>query len=192
MNIGAAGAERVIVMDIYGEKIMLRAIGIQDTDILLRLINDPYTENMLCGSSFPVSREAQLKWISDLEKQREVLRCIVAEKDNQEQGLGTIILSDIDMKNGTAQIHIKMDEKIGRGRGYGKDALKAIIKYAFNELRLNCLYAEILAYNAVSQELFKKCGFHKDGVMRERLFKSGVYVDVILFSLLQKEYSSNE
>lgn len=174
-------------MNIHGEKTILRAVGIQDVDMLLALINDPDTERMLGGNSFPISREAQLKWISSLENERDILRCIISEIENPEQGLGTIILSDIDMKNGIAQVHIKLAGENGRHRGYGTDALQAIVKYAFNEMRLNCVYAEVLAYNTPSQKLFEKCGFYKEGIMRSRVFKMGKYVDVVSYSRLKKD-----
>ncbi len=174
-------------MNIYGEKIVLRAITDTDTDFLLELINDPETEKMLGGSSFPVSKEEQKKWIGRLEMERNILRCVIAEKENVEQGVGSVILSDIDMKNGTAQIHIKMAKEKGRGKGYGTDAVGTIVKYAFHELRLNCVYAEVLSYNVPSQKLFLKCGFHQDGVMRSRVYKDGNYTDVISFSCLKSD-----
>ena len=175
-------------MNIYGDKIVLRAIDTRDADMFLELINDPETEYMLGGSSFPISKENQLKWISSLENEKNIMRCVVAEKENPLQGLGTVILSDIDMKNGTAQVHIKMAKEAGRKKGYGTDALSKILEYAFHEMRLNCVYAEVLSYNTPSQKLFEKCGFYREGVMRERVFKRGTYVDIILFSCLKKDY----
>ena len=42
-------------MNIYGKSIVLRAISESDASLLLQMINDPETERMLGGSSFPVS-----------------------------------------------------------------------------------------------------------------------------------------
>lgn len=94
-------------MLIYGENIFLRAIEEDDNEMLYLLINDPDTEAMLGGSSWPVSKAEQLKWFEMQEKNRKELRCIVALKENY-KAVGIVILSDIDQKNGTAQIHIKM------------------------------------------------------------------------------------
>ena len=65
-------------MLIYGEKIVLRAVEKADNTMLLSLINDPDTEMMLGGSSWPVSESDQLKWFEHQEHSRDVLRCIVA------------------------------------------------------------------------------------------------------------------
>lgn len=50
-------------MNIYGERIVLRAIFEEDAQFLYNMINDPDTEKMLGGSSFPVSIAAQQNWI---------------------------------------------------------------------------------------------------------------------------------
>lgn len=173
-------------MLIYGEKIVLRAVEKANNTMLLSLINDPDTEMMLGGSSWPVSESDQLKWFEHQEHSRDVLRCIVALQ-NDGRALGTIILSDIDQKNATGHIHIKMLKDGGRGRGYGTDAVKTMVRYAFEELRLNCIYANILAYNDASIKLFERCGFKKDGVLRQRVYKKGKFVDMLAYSILITE-----
>lgn len=174
-------------MNIWGDKVILRAITMSDADLLVNLMNDPDTQKMLGGHSFPVSLEEQQKWISAQIGRNDILRCIVADKGSIEIGVGTIILSDIDYINGVAQVHIKMDKDTGRGKGYGTDALKAVVKYAFNEMRLNCIYADVLAYNEISQKLFQKVGFTRDGVLRARAFKNGHHFDVYSYSILRDE-----
>ena len=69
-----------------------------------------------------------------------------------------------------------------RGKGYGTDALNTVVDYAFNEMRLNCVYAEVLEYNTVSLKLFEKCNFKKEGVLRERAFKNGKFVNIVSFA----------
>lgn len=170
-------------MNILGEKTVLRAIEPADNALLLELINDPGTEKMLGGSSFPVSETAQSKWICEQIGRTDVLRCIVADKNTPKEGVGTVILSDIDRKNGTAQVHLKLIE-VGRGKGYGTDALKAMVGYAFRQMRLHCVYAHVLEYNKASRKLFEKCGFQREGLLRSRAFKDGEYVDMVSYSMI--------
>lgn len=170
-------------MIINGEYVLLRAVEESDNAMLLSLINDPDTEMMLGGSSWPVSEAEQLKWFENQERSRDVLRCIVALKDDG-KAIGTIILSDIDQKNATGHIHIKMSKDGGRGKGFGTDAVNTMVQYAFEELRLNCIYANILSYNEVSIKLFERCGFKKDGVLRQRVFKKGQFYDLFYYSRL--------
>ncbi len=170
-------------MFISGEKIVLRAVEEKDNAMLLSMINDPDTEIMLGGSSWPVSETEQSKWFEYQGRNQAVLRCIVALQDDG-KAIGTIVLSDIDMKNATGQIHIKLSKDGGRGKGYGTDAVKTMIQYAFEELRLNCIYANILSYNEPSIRLFEHCGFKRDGVLRQRVFKKGNFVDMLSYSIV--------
>lgn len=170
-------------MLIYGERIVLRAVEAGDNAMLLSLINDPDTEMMLGGSSWPVSETEQLKWFEHQEKSRDVLRCTIALREDS-KAIGTIILSDIDQKNATGHIHIKMSKEGGRGKGYGTDAVNTLVQYAFEELRLNCIFANILVYNEASIRLFERCGFKRDGILRQRVYKKGRFVDVMAYSRL--------
>lgn len=173
-------------MLIYGKIIVLRAVEEADNSMLLSLINDPDTEMMLGGSSWPVSEAEQLKWFEHQEKSRDILRCIVALQEDS-KAIGTIILSDIDQKNATGHIHIKMSKDGGRGKGYGTDAVNTLVQYAFDELRLNCIYANILSYNEASIKLFERCGFKRDGVLRQRVFKKGQFIDLFYYSRLMHD-----
>lgn len=174
-------------MNIYGDNILLRAIEPDDNDLLKELINDPDIEKMIGGSSFPVSSAAQAKWIDAQIGRTNILRCIVAQRNDPQVGLGTVILSDIDQKNGTAQVHIKLSKHGAQGKGYGTQALRAIVKYAFEQLRLNCIYAEVLLYNAASKRIFEKCGFSQDGILRSRVYKGGEYHDVLALSIIRSD-----
>ncbi len=175
-------------MNIIGEKVILRAIEPTDRDMFLNMINDPEIEEMVVGHSFPVSKLEQEKWIEGLAHEKNILRCVIAKKETPQEGIGTVIISDIDYKNGVAQIHIKLltGEDV-RHQGFGKDAVNTISKYAFDELRINVLYAEVLEYNEISQKLFLGCGFKKDGVLRQRAFKHGRFVDIVSLSLLRTD-----
>lgn len=170
-------------MNIYGERIFLRAIEASDKEVLLDIINDEITEHSLGGWSFPISDLNQEEWIKSLKPNEKILRCMIVSKD-EERAIGTVILSDIDYKNGTTEIHIKMHNNT-RSKGYGTETINTVVNYAFNELRLNCIYAHINSYNEKSHKLFEKCGFTKEGILRDRIFKRGKYHNVYIYSLLQ-------
>lgn len=170
-------------MKIINDQLIIRAIEPEDNPMLLELINDPETEYMLGGWSFPVSRPRQAEWTANQENEENTLRCTI-ECDNT--AIGVVILSNIDYKNGTAEVHIKILKKY-KGKGYGTNAIKTIVKYAFDELRLNCVYARISEHNKPSLRMFKKCRFEQEGTLRKRLYKRGQYLDVIPMSILKNE-----
>ena len=168
-------------MNIFGEKIILRAIESKDNQMLLEIINDPDTEYMLGGWSFPVSQNNQEEWYNNLKNEKNVLRCTI---DVENTAVGAVMLTDIDYKNGNAEVHIKLSSSNNRGKGYGTDALNTIVKYAFLELRLHCIYAKISQKNNISQKLFSKCGFKEEGILKSRIYKKGEYIDLISYSII--------
>lgn len=176
-------------MNLSGDRIVLRAIEEADNEMLLSLLNDPETERLLGGWSFPASLSNQMKWYAHLGEDKNTLRCII---EAEGKAIGTIILNNIDYKNGTACLSIKIIPGDFRGKGYGTDSVKTIVKYAFSELRLNCVYALVLEYNLASQKMFAKCGFVKEGILRERCYKQGQYNSFVSFSILNGENHNEE
>ena len=167
--------------------IELRAIEYRDVQCLKRIINDPDIEEMVAGSSHPVSDDEQINWITNLRDNENDLKLMI---DLESFGaIGIVSLTDIDMKNGTASVNIKMKNKEElRNKGYGSQALDLIIDYSFNQLNLNCLVAEILDYNIPSQKLFEKYGFKYEATLRDRGYKQGAFQNHYSYSLLKKEY----
>ncbi|ANQ53372.1 GCN5 family acetyltransferase [Thermosipho sp. 1063] len=74
-----------------------------------------------------------------------------------------------------------------RGKGYGKVILKKAIDYAFDEMNLNRLTAEVYEYNEISIYLLEKLGFVKEGVLRKAKYSQGRYFDIYVYGLLKDE-----
>lgn len=171
-------------MEIIKNNLKLRAIEKTDLHLLKSMMNNPDIEQSLGGWSFPVSDFQQETWFETIQNMniQTVLRLII---DVDGTAVGTIILTDIDMKNGTAQIHIKMIQQ--KNKGYGSKSIMMLCEYAFEELRLNTIYSMVNENNIPSQKTFNKCGFIKEGVLRSRVYKKGIYYNVISYSLEKKE-----
>ena len=172
-------------MNLTGDKVLLRAIEPEDSETLRAMINDPEIERMVWGYSFPVSRKGQADWISSRSGNNDIFRAMI---DVDGEGIGTIMLSDIDLRNGSAEIHIKLADRNMRGKGYGTDAVKTLVRYAFRELRLNCIYSRVNANNTASKRMFLKCGFCLEGILRARVYKDGSFQDFEEYSILSGEF----
>ncbi len=173
-------------MNIYGEHVILRALEPDDNDMLLELINDPETESVIGGKSWPTSMQHQRKWLAEQEDNNTVFRCAIISKESND-AIGTLILNEINWQNGTAQIHIKMAKNGVRGKGYGTDAVRTAVNYSFDEMRLHCIYAYILDTNEVSRHMFEKCGFKPEGILHDRVYKGGRYIDLHSYYILSTD-----
>lgn len=71
-----------------------------------------------------------------------------------------------------------------RGKGLGKVMLAVAIDYAFNEMNMHRLTAEVYEYNERSIKLLKSLGFREEGRLREAKFHSGKFWDIIVYGIL--------
>ena len=75
-----------------------------------------------------------------------------------------------------------------KGKGYGTDAVMALMEYAFDELRLVRLDTTIIEYNLISQKLYKKCGWDIEGVKKKAIYREGKHYDLFVAGITNDEY----
>ena len=172
-------------MNIYGEKVVLRALELKDMPFLLEMINDPEMEKMVIGWSFPTSEKQQLDWYNRIIGDQKNFRFAI---DYNGDFVGVSTLVKIDWKNRSADHGIKLCSNAPKGAGIGTDAVFATMKYAFEELQLNRLYGSILDYNIASQKLYSKCGWKIEGCYRQSVFKNNAYHDEWPTAILREDY----
>ena len=172
-------------MNIYGKKVVLRAMEKTDSDLIIGMFNDPEVEDLVVGWSFPVSRFAQEKWLDAHYGDQKNLRFVIETADG---AVGIATLVNIDWKNRRATHGIKIANKAYRSRGIGTDTVMAIMRYAFDELGLHRLETTQFDTNIPSTRLYKKCGWVEEGVKREYIFKKGQFRDLTCIGILASEY----
>ncbi|WP_242968422.1 GNAT family N-acetyltransferase [Clostridium combesii] len=105
--------------------------------------------------------------------------------------VGILNLNSIHERNGTFSIGMQVDKDY-RGKGYGTEAMRILLRYAFLERRLNKFNASVLDGNIGSTTMLKKLGCQQEGVRRQVVYTDGRYMDEILFGLTKDEFIKNE
>ncbi|RHW43403.1 N-acetyltransferase [Neobacillus notoginsengisoli] len=106
--------------------------------------------------------------------------------------IGVTSLINIDTKNRNAECIIDIGEKEFWGKGYGTEALKLLLEYAFLELNLHRVSLRVFSLNERAIHIYNKLGFTKEGVMRENLYRNGKWHDIIIMGVLKKEFMSKQ
>ena len=75
-----------------------------------------------------------------------------------------------------------------KGKGYGRESMEGLIKYAFEETETNRLWLDVYPDNPVGIRLYESLGMHKDGVLRQNYKAERGYLDQIIYSMLRSEY----
>lgn len=173
-------------MNIYGKRVILRAMEMEDCEMVRKMFNDPELENLVVGYAFPISQYAQEKWFESHYNDQNNFRFIIETPEDGAIGIAT--LTDIDWKNRHATHGIKLFKKEVRTKGIGTDTVMAIMRYAFDELQLNRLNGSWFDDNLPSKNMYMKCGWKEEGVKREYVFKRGKYRDLTIVGVLAKDY----
>lgn len=174
-------------MELHGKKVVLRAVEEEDIEMLRELTNSPDYEKMIVGWSFPISKKDQQEWFMKCKNDLSRIRYII---ETQEDGsVGMIGLKDIDWKNGSASgLGMRIAKKEIRTRGLATDAWMTLMKYAFDELRLNRINGSALVFNKASLKVCEKVGFKVEGTQREAVYKDGKFIDLVFMGCLKSDY----
>ena len=113
---------------------------------------------------------------------------LLREKDST-QKIGRIVLADIE-KGWKGEIwRIYIGDKSLRGKGYGRQAMEAVMRYCFDVLGFERLYLDHYTGNPAGK-LYLSLGFRYEGVLRKNCRKNGILYDVHLMSMLREEYEA--
>jgi diamine N-acetyltransferase len=166
------------------EKITLRMVEPGDATKLLLWENNP--ENWkVTDTEVPFSLHGIKMLIEQQQQIRSTgqLRMMICLNDTFQEAIGAIDLYDVDFKNKNAYVGILIGDQINRGKGYARDALEIIIKYARNTLSLYNLVCSIQATNKESIHLFETMGFEKIGCRKNWFLIKNNRVDEFLYQL---------
>jgi RimJ/RimL family protein N-acetyltransferase len=108
---------------------------------------------------------------------------------DQGELLGACGLVNIDWKNGSAEVSIYLGEGYIDGT-IAPAALKELMTYAFDELGLHRLWAEVFDYDSDKAVLFQNASFNCEGVLKQTYFKLGKYHDSEIYGFLEPAWRS--
>jgi RimJ/RimL family protein N-acetyltransferase len=102
--------------------------------------------------------------------------------------IGKAIVEWIDWTNRNGFIRLGIGAAEDRRKGYGSQALRLLLRYAFGELNLHRVTAVLPAYNEGAIRLFQKLGFMEEIRRRKALNRDGEFWDLLSFGLLNSEW----
>lgn len=89
-----------------------------------------------------------------------------------------------------AEIGYALHSDESKSKGIMSEAMKAVVHYGFEHMRLNRIEAMIGPANIPSLKLAAKFGFKEEGRLRGHYCKKGIMEDSVVFGLLREEYEA--
>jgi len=70
-------------------------------------------------------------------------------------------------------------------KGYCTEALKEVIRFGFEELKLHKIVARHMIHNLASGRVMQKAGMKLEAFLRQDVFKNGKFVDMAVYSIIK-------
>jgi diamine N-acetyltransferase len=191
---------------IFSDRIRLRAPERSDIPRFVAWLNDP---EVIAGlpRNYPLSQAEEETWFDDMLKQPAAQHPMVIEMrvpgerppeavsfppgvmpaDVDWVPIGDCGFHPIDWRNRSSEVGIFIGEKRFWNQGYGTEAMHLLVKHGFETLNLHRIWLRVHADNKRAIRSYEKIGFIHEGRMREAVFKNGIYIDVLLMSILENE-----
>ncbi len=177
------------------ERLILRQPHRNDVSDIIKNLNNIRVSKWLLLVPYPYRKKDALWYINHcsekLKKKPQTDYSYWIELKENQEVIGGIGLTKVDRYAGIASIGYWLGTSHHR-KGYGSEALEALIDLAFRKIKLRRLEAGVLAGNPSSGKLLEKFGFQQEGYKRKavRSKATGKIHDEFMYGLLRSEYKN--
>lgn len=186
LGVDGLGCDRVVraLADLGAsdQALLLRRVEAADLDLLLSWRNsDTIRKSMLTQDI--IAPENHRAWFEAASKRAD-RRLLMFCRDGVPAGF---VHFKLDADNQTATWGFY--KAPGAPRGLGRLLGKAALAYAFEQLDVNRVWAEVLPSNEASHRMHLALGFRQEGRHRQAYKIDGAYTDVVYYGLLRRDWA---
>lgn len=172
-------------MIIKCKKCLLRKWEDYDLQNLIKHANNPkIASNMRDGFPYPYTIEKGKQWL-EFANNPNAHNFAIALNNKAVGGIGLEVGQDIERIS--AETGYWLGEKYW-GQGIVSSALKGILDYGFNTLKLERIYATPFEHNISSRKVLEKNGFLLEGILRRSVIKYGKIYNKALYAITREDY----
>lgn len=168
---------------IKGNKIALTGIRHEDSNVMYGWINDPETVRFN-APYFPIDRQSHDTWFASIGKSPSKVICGIRALADDAL-IGVVQFIDVHPVHRTAELTTRIGKEADRNKGYGTEALKLAVDFAWRDLNLQRIWLRVFSDNERAIRAYKKAQFEQEGVMRRACWIDGKFVDEVVMSQLR-------
>lgn len=171
------------------QRLILRPFSLADAPMVQKLAGNFDVASRTLNIPYPYEDGMAEEWISkqaDLFASQNNLTLAITHRDDKYL-IGAIALSSISLQHETAEIGYWIG-KANWNHGYCTEAVAAVLRYGFDQLKLNRIYARHFMSNPASGRVLQKVGMKYEGCQRQHVKRFGRFEDVALYGILRQEF----
>jgi RimJ/RimL family protein N-acetyltransferase len=177
-----------------GERVALHTLEREDLDLVARLRNDPELRRGPCPAT-PESDVTIERWFEDrvaeTDASDEGAQFVVVPRGDPDVAAGYASLFDVQRPAGHGEIAVTIAPE-HQDHGHVTDAVRELVAYGIEELRLNKIRGRALATDERWRAVLEDVGFRLGETRREARRVGGEHVDVVSYSLLADDWFDRE
>jgi RimJ/RimL family protein N-acetyltransferase len=178
---GAAARRRFMIA---GEHVILRAFEREDAERCYRWINDPNIVRTL-KTRYPIAFQNEMEWLDRAMHASVTERHFAIERKDDRTHIGNASIHEIDWVSRNAAFGLFIGEPSAWNRGFGGDAIRTLVRFAFDEMNLRKLRIDIFDYNDRAKHVLETQGFVVEGRLRQEFYREGTYHDIVVLSVFR-------
>ncbi|MCA0986905.1 GNAT family N-acetyltransferase [Guptibacillus algicola] len=174
-----------------GNLTRLRAVAFDDMEELFQWRNDEEVSLFAVGNSpllTHVSREQVENTYETIISMNRAENGVFSILDLEGRIIGIADYRDVNSITRSAVMGITIGDKAYWGKGYGSDAIRAMVRYLFLQLNLERIQLDTWSGNVRAIRSYEKCGFEVEGRLRQNEYVEGTYYDTVVMGLLRSEW----
>jgi RimJ/RimL family protein N-acetyltransferase len=172
---------------IEGSLVRLRAPEIGDLERNHRWMNDREVTRYL-SARYELSLAAEEAWMRErVGVPLSWDNAFFAIETKEGRHIGNTNLFALAAEDRKAELGIMIGEKDCWSQGYGTDAVRTLVRFAFDEMNLNRVQLHAYAFNERAIAAYRKVGFIEEGRMRQFHYAEGAYHDAVVMGVLRGE-----
>jgi RimJ/RimL family protein N-acetyltransferase len=146
-----------------------------------------YFRMMDSGPCRPYTKEGTKKWIEKQLEDKHVIAFAIRTLAD-DRLIGDVGLGGLFWNHGDTFVGIGVGDREFWGKGYGSEAMKLVLCYAFTELNLRRVTLNVFEYNLRAIRCYEKLGFQPEGRVRKYLNREGRRWDLIYMGISKEEW----
>ena len=177
------------VVNIVGDRIALGPLRRDLIPLYMRWSNDFYLQRTFGDLPKPITLEEREARQAQQATTSDAYWFNIYEIDGW-RPIGRTDLFELDWRNRSARFGIMIGETDARGKGYGTEATRLMLDYAFTALGLHSVMLDVSEYNLAGRHAYEKAGFREIGRRRQCDLLNGHLWDLILMDCIATEFDS--